>query len=60
MDANKKLLLLKHKQDIINDLEVPYIGDQLLDKKVISFDEYGDLNNLVSIVNMNFCYTNFS
>ena len=50
MDANKKQLLQKHQQDIIDDLEVNYIYDQLFEKRVISGDEFEHIRNLVSIV----------
>lgn len=49
MDINKKLLLQKHQQDIIDDLEVEYIYDELFTKRVISSEEFDRILKLVSI-----------
>ncbi|KAJ8716732.1 hypothetical protein PYW07_003359 [Mythimna separata] len=50
MDANKRLLLQKHQQDIIDDLEVAYIYDELFTKHVISAEEFDHILSLTSRV----------
>lgn len=50
MDTNKRLLLQKHQQDIIDDLEVAYIYDELFTKHVISAEEFDHILSLVSII----------
>uniref|UniRef100_A0A2A4JWY0 CARD domain-containing protein n=1 Tax=Heliothis virescens TaxID=7102 RepID=A0A2A4JWY0_HELVI len=50
MDLNKRLLLQKHQQAIIDDLDVVYIYDELFTKNVISAEEFQHILNVNSRV----------
>lgn len=49
MDIKSKILLQRHQQAIIDDLDVTYILDELFTKNAISTADFGHIYTLVRI-----------
>lgn len=57
MDIKSKILLQRHQQAIIEDLDVTYILDELFTKNAISTADFDHIYTLVRILNFKYFYT---